>query len=79
MKIGLLPDAVKPGIHGVRTHWIQGFMGFRVVRRIRSVMLMLMVLAWPESGFLEGAARLGLLTERARTEGVRRSTAQLRV
>ena len=22
------PDAVKPGIHGVRTHWIRGFMAF---------------------------------------------------
>jgi hypothetical protein len=26
--IGLLPDAVKPGIHGVRTRWIRGFMAF---------------------------------------------------
>ena len=22
------PDAVKPGIHGARTHWIRGFMTF---------------------------------------------------
>jgi hypothetical protein len=29
MKIGLLPDGVKPGIHGARTHWIRGFMAFR--------------------------------------------------
>jgi hypothetical protein len=33
MTIGLLPDdmpdAVEPGIHCVRTHWILGFMAFR--------------------------------------------------
>jgi hypothetical protein len=29
MTIGLLPDAMDPGIHGVRTHWIRGFMAFR--------------------------------------------------
>ena len=28
MKIGLLPDAMKPGIHCVGTHWIRGFMAF---------------------------------------------------
>ena len=27
------PDVVKPGIHGVRTHWIPGFMAFQLVRR----------------------------------------------
>jgi hypothetical protein len=26
---GRLPDAVEPGIHCVRTHWIRGFMAFR--------------------------------------------------
>ena len=26
MTSGLLPDAMKPGIHGARTHWIRGFM-----------------------------------------------------
>ena len=26
--IGLRPDAVKPGIHCVRTRWIRGFMAF---------------------------------------------------
>ena len=26
MTIGLLPDALKPGVHGARTHWIRGFM-----------------------------------------------------
>ena len=48
MKIGLLRDALDPGFHGVRTHWIRGFMAFRLVRRTRSVMLT--VPAWPESG-----------------------------
>jgi hypothetical protein len=47
---------MKPDIHGVRTHWIRGFMAFQLVRFIPSVMLM--VLAWPESGFEEGAVRL---------------------
>ena len=45
---GRLPDALKPGIHCVRTHWIRGFMTFWLVRRIRIVMLM--VSACPESG-----------------------------
>jgi len=27
------PDVAKPGIHGVRTHWIRGFMAFHRVRR----------------------------------------------
>ena len=26
------PDALKPDIHGVRTHWIPGFMAFQVAR-----------------------------------------------
>jgi hypothetical protein len=34
------PDAVKPGIHGVRTPWIRGFMAFRWVRHAEIVMLM---------------------------------------
>jgi hypothetical protein len=55
MKIGLLPDAMEPGIHCVRTHWIRSFMAFRRVRHIGIVMLM--VPACPESGFLERAAR----------------------
>jgi hypothetical protein len=67
MKIGPLPDAVEPDFQCVRTHWIRGFMAFWLVRRIRAVMLM--VLAWPESGFREGVARLRPLTKRARTEG----------
>jgi len=50
-----LPDVLKPGIHGVRTRWIRGFMAFRLVRRTRIVMLM--VSACPESGFLGRAAR----------------------
>jgi hypothetical protein len=31
---------MKPGFHGVRTHWIRGFMAFRRVRRARTAMLM---------------------------------------
>jgi hypothetical protein len=49
MTIGPLPDDMNPGIHCVRTHWIRGFMAFRLVRRIRTARLM--VRAWPESGF----------------------------
>jgi len=30
-----LPDAMDPGIHGARTHWIPGFMAFQSHRRIR--------------------------------------------
>jgi hypothetical protein len=56
MKIGPLPDALEPGFHCVRTQWNPGFMAFQLARRTRSVMLM--VPAWPESGFREGAARL---------------------
>jgi hypothetical protein len=32
-----------PGFHGVRTHWIRGFMAFRLGRRTRIVRLMLSV------------------------------------
>jgi hypothetical protein len=52
---GALPDAVKPGIHCVRSQWIRGFMAFRRVRHARIVMLMVPV--GPESGFLERADR----------------------
>jgi hypothetical protein len=38
-----LPDAMDPGFHGVTTHWIPGFMAFRLARRTRIVMLMLSV------------------------------------
>ena len=41
---------MKPGIHCVITHWIRGFIAFRLVRRIRTVMLM--VPTSPESGYL---------------------------
>ena len=34
------PDAVKPGIQCVRTHWIRGFMPFHRIRHIGTVMLM---------------------------------------
>ena len=47
-------NALDPGFHCVRTHWIRGFMAFRWVRYARIVMLMVPV--WPESGFLERAA-----------------------
>jgi hypothetical protein len=35
-----LPDALEPGFHCARTHWIRGFMAFQPVRRTRIVMLM---------------------------------------
>jgi hypothetical protein len=34
---------MEPGFHGVRTHWIRGFMAFQLVRRLRTVMLMVPV------------------------------------
>jgi len=34
---------MKPGVHGVRTHWIRGFMTFRRVRDAQIVMLMVPV------------------------------------
>jgi len=37
------PDALDSGFHRVRTHWIRGFMAFRLVQRIRIVMLMVPV------------------------------------
>jgi hypothetical protein len=40
---GRLPDVMDSGIHGVRTHWIRGFMAFQLARRIRDVMLMVPV------------------------------------
>jgi hypothetical protein len=58
MKICLLPDArrthwnraftasgrpLDPGIHCVRTHWIRGFMTFRLVRCTRTVRRMVSV------------------------------------
>jgi hypothetical protein len=30
---------MNPGIHGVRTRWIRGFMAFQLDRRARTVML----------------------------------------
>jgi hypothetical protein len=47
MTIGLLPDAMEPGFHGARTHWIRVFMPFEPARRARIAMLMVPVL--PES------------------------------
>jgi hypothetical protein len=49
LSVGLLRDAVEPGFQRARTHWIRGFMAFRLARRTRIVMLM--VPGWPESGF----------------------------
>jgi hypothetical protein len=57
MTMGLLPDAMEPGIHCVRSHWIRGFMAFQLVRRIRTVRLM--VPMCPESGFLGRTAPAG--------------------
>jgi len=36
-------DGVKPDIQCVRTHWIRGFMAFRLTRRTRIVMLVVPV------------------------------------
>ena len=44
MTVGLLPDALEPGIHCVRTHWIRGVMAFHLVQHARNVMLMVPVL-----------------------------------
>ena len=30
MKIGPLPDALEPGYHCARTHWIRGFIAFQL-------------------------------------------------
>jgi hypothetical protein len=40
---GRPPDALDPGLHCVRTHWIRGFMAFQLARRTRVVMLMVPV------------------------------------
>ena len=55
MKIGLLPDAVKPRIHCARTHWIRGFMTFQPAPAHPN--LMLMVPMCPEPVFLGCAVR----------------------
>ena len=36
----VLRNALDPGFHCARTHWIRGFMAFQSVRRTRIVMLM---------------------------------------
>jgi hypothetical protein len=54
MRIGPRPDAMKPDIHCARTHWNRGFTAFQLVRCAPCVMLM--VLAWLESGFRKGTA-----------------------
>jgi hypothetical protein len=40
MKLGPLPDDLKPDIHCVRAHWIRGFMPFQLARRTRTVVPM---------------------------------------
>ena len=45
-----------PDIHCVRAHWIRGFIALQLPRRTR--IMVLMVPAWPKSGFRERAARL---------------------
>jgi len=36
-------DALDPGFHYVRTHWIRGFIAFQLARNTRTVMLMVPV------------------------------------
>ena len=40
MRVGPVPNDMKPDFHGVRTRWIRGFMPFQRLRRTRIVMLM---------------------------------------
>jgi hypothetical protein len=49
--IGSLLDAMEPGIHCVRAHWIRGFMAFQLAQCTRIVLLVVPV--WTESGFGE--------------------------
>ena len=56
MTIGPLPDAMNPGFHCVRTHWIRGFMTFMLARRTRMVMLMVPVCPASGSGTCRPAA-----------------------
>jgi hypothetical protein len=39
MLFGPLPDALDPGFHCVRTHWIRDFMAFHLARHPRTVRL----------------------------------------
>ena len=47
------PDALDPGFHCARTHWIRGFMAFQRARSAQTVLRMVPVL--PESGFRDHA------------------------
>jgi hypothetical protein len=38
-----LPDALDPGFHCVRTHWIRGFMTFELARRIRTLVVLVVL------------------------------------
>jgi hypothetical protein len=40
MRLGPLPDDLKPDIHCVTTHWNRGFMGFQLAQLTRTVMPM---------------------------------------
>jgi hypothetical protein len=57
LKPGFTPleRALDPGFHGARTHWIRGFMAFRLARHTRPMVLAVPVC--PESGFRKRAAR----------------------
>jgi hypothetical protein len=41
--LSLRQNALDPGFHCVRTHWIRGFMALQLVRRTRTVVLMVPV------------------------------------
>ena len=43
MTIRLLPDALEPGFHCVRTRWIWGFTTLQLARRTRTVLLVVLV------------------------------------
>ncbi|MGH3847820.1 MAG: hypothetical protein ACRDS0_41380 [Pseudonocardiaceae bacterium] len=43
MKLGPLSDALKPDFQCVTTYWNRGFIAFRLVRRTRTVVLMVPV------------------------------------
>jgi hypothetical protein len=43
LSLGPDADALDPRFHCARTHWIRGFMTFQLVRRTRTVLLMVPV------------------------------------
>jgi hypothetical protein len=54
--IGPLPDAMHPGFHCVRTHWIRGFMTFQLAPAHPTVMLMVPMCPESVSGTCRPAA-----------------------